>query len=70
MIAYLDDASRFVVAYGLFEHATTANTITVLEEAIKRYGLPYAILTDRGSQFYANAGEKKAKGACEFEMHL
>jgi putative transposase len=70
MIAYLDDSSRLVVSYGLFDNATTENAIAVLEEGIKRYGLPDAVLTDRGSQFYANAGEKKAKGECEFERYL
>ena len=70
MIAYLDDASRLVVSYGVFEDATTEKAIAVLEEGIKRYGLPDAVLTDRGSQFYANAGEKKKKGECEFERFL
>ena len=65
MIAYLDDASRLVVSYGVFDNATTEKAIAVLEEGIKRYGLPDAVLTDRVSQFYANAGEKKAKGECE-----
>ena len=32
--------------------------------------MPDAVLTDRGSQFYANAGEKKAKGESEFERYL
>ncbi|GBE55481.1 integrase core domain protein [archaeon BMS3Bbin15] len=70
MIAYLDDASRLVVAHGVFDNATTENAIAVLEEGIKKYGLPDAILTDRGSQFYANAGERKARGECEFERYL
>ncbi len=70
LIAYLDDASRLVVSYGLFDDATTENAIAVLEEAIEHYSLPDAVLTDRGSQFYANAGEKKAKGECEYERYL
>jgi putative transposase len=70
LIACLGDASRLVVSYGLFDEATTANAIAVLEEGIKHYGLPDAVLTDRGSQFYANAGEKKAKGECGYETYL
>ena len=31
------------------------------------YGKPESILTDRGSQFYASAGEKRAKGIFKFE---
>jgi len=34
------------------------------------YGKPESIPSDRGSQFYASAGEKKAKGLCEFEKFL
>jgi len=70
MIAYLDDSSRLVVSYGLFDNATTENAIAVLEEGMRRYGLPDAILTDRGSQFYASAGERKEKGESEYELFL
>ncbi len=48
LIAYLDDASRFVVGYGVFDHATTENALAVLDAAIKNHGKPKAILTDRG----------------------
>jgi transposase InsO family protein len=54
-IAYLDDASRFVAGYGLFESPTSENALEVLDEAVVRYGKPDSILTDRSSQFYANA---------------
>jgi len=42
----------------------------VLEEGIKKYRLSDAILTDRGSQFYANDGERKTRGECEFERYF
>lgn len=71
LIAYLDDASRFVVSYGLFDSATSENTVKVLKEAIRKYGRPAAILSDRGSQFYATeAAEEKTKGATLFERFL
>lgn len=69
-IAYLDDASRFVVSYGLFDSATSENAVAVLKKAIQRYGKPAAILSDRGSQFYATESEEKTKGATLFEMFL
>ena len=53
-LCYEDDASRFVTGYGMFEHATTENALAVLEEAIKNHDKPASIMTDRGSQFYAN----------------
>ncbi|KYK34736.1 MAG: hypothetical protein AYK19_02365 [Theionarchaea archaeon DG-70-1] len=33
VIAYWDDASRYILAIGEFEHATGTNTINVLKEA-------------------------------------
>ena len=69
-IAYQDDASRFITGFGVFEHATGENAIAVLHEAISNHGSPASILTDHGSQFYANAGEYKQKGASEFEKEL
>ena len=64
LIAYLDDASRFIVGYGIFDEATTENAISILDDCINRYGKPLELLTDHGSQFYANFGEIKAAGIC------
>ena len=69
-LCYEDDASRFVTGYGAFEHTTTENALVVLEEAIKNHGKPASIMTDHGSQFYANASETKKKGASDFEKRL
>jgi len=69
-LAIMDDASRFIVAYGLFTEATTQNTLQVLREAIERYGEPDEILTDRGTQFYASESERKEKGVSQFEQYL
>jgi putative transposase len=70
ILAILDDASRYIVGYGIFQEATAPNTLQVLKEAIQHYGKPDEILTDRGSQFYANKGERKEKGISQFEQHL
>ena len=69
-IAYMDDASRLIVGYGVFKEATAENTIHVLKQTISKYGSPREILTDRGSQFYANEGERKEKGISQFEAYL
>jgi putative transposase len=69
-IAYMDDASRLIVSYGVFQEATAENTIHVLKQAITKHGCPREILTDRGSQFYANEGERKEKGISQFEQYL
>ena len=69
-IAYMDDASRFIVGFGVFEDSTTPNALHVLEEAIKKHGKPAGILTDHGSQFYANKKETANRGESEFEKKL
>lgn len=70
LIAYLDDASRFVTGWGLFPEATSAHSVEVLKEAMERHGKPASILTDRGIQFYANESEEREKGATAFERYL
>jgi putative transposase len=70
LIAYLDDASRFVLSYGLFPEATSQHSVDVLKEAIKEHGKPASILTDRGIQFYANEAEERVKGSTVFERYL
>ena len=69
-ICYLDDASRFVTAWGAFPEATTENALAVLDEAIKRHGKPASIMTDHGSQFYANEAEARKRGESEYEKRL
>jgi putative transposase len=63
LIAFLDDASRFIVGYGIFDEATTENAIHVLNR-------PLELLTDHGSQFYANSGEIKAAAISTFQQYL
>lgn len=74
VIAYEDDASRDILSIGEFSNATTENALITLEKAeekVSEYcGYIHAINTDRGSQFYANAGEKKKKGLSLYERQL
>ena len=74
VIAYEDDASRTVLSIGEFTNATSDNAIDVLKDAeavAGGYGGSIlAVNTDRGSQFYANAGKKKKKGISSFEQYL
>ena len=69
-LCYLDDASRFVTGWGVFKEATMENALGVLDRAIANHGKPASILTDHGSQFYANASDKKMKGTSRFEERL
>jgi putative transposase len=73
LISVLDDASRKILAAGEFDNETTENSLTVLKQA---YGecLPlYSILsvvTDHGSQFYANKRDAKGYAEHGFEQFL
>jgi putative transposase len=70
MIAYLDDASRFVTGYGLFPEATSQRSLDVLKSAIAKWGKPASILTDRGIQFYAEEAGDRLRGLTVFEKYL
>ena len=69
-VSFQDDASRLIVGFGVFGEATGDHAIRVLEGAIKRYGKPAQVLTDHGSQFYANEKENARRGMATFETRL
>lgn len=69
LIAYLDDASRYIVSFGIFRNATTENSLKVFYEGLNLCGVPKQLLTDHGSQFckdedgnYRFRNEVKARG--------
>lgn len=70
--AFIDDRSRKIMACGVFDSPTTENTIFVLYQAMLMNEVcPVIILSDKGSQFYANKYTKKGeKGVSEFEKEL
>jgi len=49
LIAYIDDHSRFITAYGMFSEATTENALRILKIGIQLYGKPREIITDKGT---------------------
>ena len=51
---YIDDRTRLITGFGQFKHQTTENTLAVLYSAVAEYGKPKSIMTDHGSQYYAN----------------
>ena len=65
IVAVIDDASRMILAYGEFEHATVENTILVLKKALQ-YGQIRQVITDRGSQFTANKFDKYGNHKSKF----
>jgi transposase InsO family protein len=58
ILTILDDHSRFVLASRTFDkELTTADVILVVGEAIKQWGKPKQLLTDRGCQFHINSDD-------------
>jgi len=55
-LVLLDDYSRYVVGHGV-DDAERADTVTAaFEQAVARHGKPEAVMTDRGSAFWAWQG--------------
>lgn len=54
LAVYIDDRTRLITSFGLFDRATAENTIALLYSGIAEYGKPKAVMTDHGGQYYAN----------------
>jgi len=50
---YLDDRTRLITSFGIFQRMTAENSIALLKSGISSYGKPKCIMTDHGTQFYA-----------------
>lgn len=73
VIAYLDDASRMILACDEWDNANAKNTITTLKKAMgfaSNYGAIREMLTDRGTQFFANKQNKQGTSRSEFQIFL
>ncbi len=69
----LDDSSRRILAGGEFDAETTENSIKLLQEALDSFGWLTSIrevMTDHGTQFYANKRDKNGNADSEFEDFL
>jgi len=73
VIAYLDDASRWILAAEEFDNANVPNGVNVLDKAVKKvevYGPIRALLSDNGSEFSSHWKHKKEGSEGEFHKHL
>jgi len=70
IVIYEDDASRYILGYGVFDSPTAENAVSVLKQAIREHGRPATILSDRGTSFYAVEAEAKTRGLTKFELYL
>jgi len=73
VIAYLDDASRKILAAGEFDSANIENGVRILGKAVKEvefYGPIRALLSDNGSEFSSHWKHKKEGSTDIFQKHL
>ncbi len=70
--AFIDDKSRKIMVAGEFENATKENILFLLYQAMLTHqACPAVILSDKGSQFFANIKDKHGRRAIsEFEQEL
>jgi transposase InsO family protein len=70
----LDDASRKILAAGEFDYKTSENALFVLRQAICECESwnhqVLAVLTDHGSEFYANKRDANGHADHEYEQFL
>ena len=57
LVVFLDDQSRYVVAWSLCTHAKTEMVQECLLDGIARFGKPEEVLTDQGPQYYSWRGK-------------
>ena len=51
---YIDDRTRLITSHGILKSASAENSVALLKTGISNYGKPKSIMTDHGSQYYAN----------------
>jgi len=69
----LDDSSRFILAGGEFQAATAENSIELVRKALEDYGEIRKIrevITDHGTQFFANKADKDGESESAFGQFL
>ncbi len=59
LVVFMDDHSRFIVAYGLHASCSTALVLEALEAGIGSYGSPREVLTDNGPQYVTWRGKSQ-----------
>lgn len=69
----LDDSSRCILAGGEFDAATAQTSINLIQDVLTRFGdirKIEQVITDHGSQFFANKKDSKGNSESSFEAFL
>ena len=70
--AVTDDSSRMILSIGEYPRISTENSIDLLDKALKKYEHIRKIrevITDHGTEFYANKRDKKGDAKHKFEEY-
>lgn len=59
VLLLIDDYSRFIVGWGLWDGERAESVIHTFEEAVARYGRPESMMSDGGSGFWSWRGVSK-----------
>ncbi len=69
----IDDSSRCILAGGEFDSATAETSIGLIQEVLTKFGdirKVEQVITDHGSQFYANKKDSNGNSESSFEAFL
>ena len=67
LTVFLDDRSRYIVAWNLMTRQTSALVCDALLDGITRFGKPNEVLTDQGRQYFAWRGKSAFQKLLERE---
>lgn len=71
ILPFIDDCSRKIMGYGVFDHATEKNSLAVLYSTITESKVvPWKLNSDRGPQFIPNKYDKHGKANHAFQEAL
>jgi transposase InsO family protein len=65
MVAFMDDHSRYVVAYALHASQSSWVVLEALRSGIASYGAPREVLTDNGAQYVTWRGTSRFARECQ-----
>ncbi len=70
LVAYEDDASRFIVGFGNLQEPTSNDSVAVLNRAVNLYGKPALVEWNYGSAFNFVESRRRENGMTEFERYI
>jgi putative transposase len=70
LAVYIDDKTRLVTSYGIFNRASVENTLALLKSGITEYGKPKSVMTDHGCQYYTSHAQNQENNQFRKTLNL